>query len=244
MKGLAFLLAAALFLTATSVVGFSQDGNTVLLFLCEDIKGDTVKDSSGNSNDGKVDGNVKVVEGRWNNGYKFDGKSHILVNKSDTLDIKQNITIEVWVKHEQSDAEQFILDKREGGGYELYMNSNIMRFLMETPALKLRLDDPETAPVGEWHYYVGTYDGKEMKLYVDGELVAEMAQKDDLGIESDLLIGAENGSSGFFMGVIDNLHISNIARAENEIKAAFERGFLAVEPSDKLTTAWGRVKNH
>jgi len=242
MKRLTFLT-VTLLLTIATIVGFSQDDKTVLLFMCEAIKGDTVEDLSGNGNDGKINGNIKVVEGRWNNGYQLDGKSHILVSKSDTLAIKTNITVELWMKREPSDAEQFIIDKRDGGGYEMYINSNIMRFLMETPALKIRLDDPETAPIGEWHYYAGTYDGKKMKLYVDGELVAEGEQKDDLGIESDLFIGGENGTSGFFKGILDNLRISNVARTKNELKDAFERGFLAVEPSGKLTTTWSRVKN-
>jgi len=246
MKALVFLLAAALLSTVTPVAGFSQDvdvdANTVLLFRFDKINGDTVKDDSGKDNNGEINGNISVVEGKWNKGYRFDGKSYIQVKKSDTLDIKQDITLELWLKCEEEKlgTEQFILDKRGGSprsGYELYINNiNFMNVLTQTLPSELRVSvntEPEIVPVGEWHHYAVTYDGESVKLYLDGKLINEASQDGDLGIETDLYIGGEKGSSGFFTGVLDNLRISNVARTKFN---------LAVEPSGKLTTSWGRVK--
>jgi len=245
MKGLVFLLASALFLTVAPVVGFSQDldvdANTVLLFRFDEINGDTVKDYSGNDNNGKINGNIRIAEGKWNKGYKFDGKSHILVEKSDTLDITQNLTFEVWVKCEEAGGEQFILDKRGGNprlGYELIVTGEFMSVLMHTPALKVVLrTEPEPVSFDEWQYYAATYDGEKIKYYMNSELAKEEDLSDALGIDSDLFIGAEDGSAAFFKGVLDNLRISNVARTEDEIRKA-----AAVEFSGKLAATWGRMK--
>ena len=245
MKGLVFLLAAALFLTVAPVVGFSQgvdvDANTVLLFRFDEINGDTVKDYSGNDNNGTINGNIRIAEGKWNKGYQFDGKSHIVVAKSDTLDITQNFTFELWVKCEEAGGEQFILDKRGGSprlGYELAVTGEFMSVLMHTTALKAVIrTEPKPIPFGEWQYYAATYDGEKIKYYVNREPAREDDLTDDLGIDSDLFIGAEDGSAGFFKGVLDNLRISNVARTKDEIWAS-----AAVEFSGKLAATWGRMK--
>ena len=251
MKRLVFPLAAALFLTVVPVVGFSQDvnvdANTVLLFRFDEISGNTVKDYSGNNHNGEINGNISVVEGKWKKGYRFDGQSYILVKKTDMLDIKQNLTLELWLKCEEEklDSEQFILNKRGGSprsGWEMYItSSNFMNILTQTLPSELRVSvdtGPETVPVGEWRHYAVTYDGVDVKLYVDGELIDKNPQDGDLGVEADLYIGAEKGTSGFFTGVLDSLRISNVARTANQIRISG----AAVEFSDKLTTSWGFLK--
>lgn len=244
MKALVFLLAAALLLTVAPVVGFSQcadvDANTVLLFRFEEIQGDnTVTDYSGNNHNGTINGNIQVVEGICNNGYQFDGQSHIVVAKSGTLDIGQNLTIEVLARCVMGEGEQYILDKRGGSpreGYEMYLSGENIGILTHTHSQKVSVN---TAPTfDEWQHYAVTYDGVNVKFYVAGELVAEAPQNDDLGIDSDLYIGAENGEGGFFNGALDHLRISNVARTAEELRESV----TAVEFSGKLTTSWGRLK--
>ena len=126
-------------------------------------------------------------------------------------------------------------------GHELYINSsNFMNVLTQTLPSELRVSantEPETVPVGEWRHYAVTYNGESVKLYLDGKLISEASQDGDLGVETDLYIGGEKGSSGFFTGVLDSLRISNIARSDSEIGRV-----AAVGLSDKLTTSWGLLK--
>ena len=257
MKILVFFLAGVLLLTVAPTVGFSQDlavdANTVLLFRFEEINGDTVKDYSGNGNDGQINGNIQIVEGIRNNGYQFDGQSHILVEKSDTLDITKDITIELWVKCDvmlDSGQYQFVLERRGGdprSGYELYLiPGNFMNVLTQTAPYEGRPSDgkvsvntePEIMPVGEWQYCAVTYDGENVRIYAGGNLAAEAPQVNDLGIETDLYIGGEKGTSSFFTGALASLRISNVARTATEIRAA-----AAIELSDKITTTWARIKS-
>ena len=255
MKRLAFLLAAALLLAVVPVVGFSleTDNHTVLLFLCDEIQVDnTVKDLSGVGNHGTIEGKIKVVPGKMDNGYEFDGESFIRVNKSRTLDITQHITVEAWTQNitaEKSAGELFILDKRAGNprlGYELFQVDNVFGFMMATPGKKAVLNQDEPAPIGTWQYHAATYDGKKVKYYLDGEFLKETDQIGDLGVESDLFIGTEGfpaGSRHFYAGVVDNIRISNIARTADEIKEAYNNvSGLAVNPEWKLAQTWGSIK--
>ena len=68
---------------------------------------------------------------------------------------------------------------------------------------------------GKWQYVAATYDGEKMKLYLDGELKGEIPQDGKLA-GGNILIG-EN-----FLGLLDEVRISNIAREVSEIKAHME----------------------
>jgi hypothetical protein len=253
MKRLAFLLAAALLLAVVPVVGFSleTDNHTVLLFLLDERHVDadgvccnTVKDLSGLGNHGTIEGEINVVPGKMDNGYEFDGNSFIQVPKSRALDITQHITVEAWAKPEQLAGENFILDKRAGNprlGYELFQVDNVFGFMMATPGKKAVLNQDEPAPIGTWQYHAATYDGNKLIYYLDGQFLKETEQSGDLGVESDLFIGAENGTKGFYVGVLDNLRISNIVRTADEIAQAFNQA-TAVNPQYKLAQTWGLIK--
>ena len=243
MKRLAFLLAVALLLGVAPVVGFSQ---TVLYFPCDDIQGDTVQDHSGAGNDGTINGQINLVPGKFGNGYEFDGASMIQVPKSETLDITQNITIEAWtLKLEAGAEEQFVFDKRAGGprlGYEfVQINDAFGPHFVTPPEVKAILLQDEPAPLGTWQYHAATYDGNKLIYYLDGQFLKETDQSGDLGVESDLFIGAENGTKGFYVGVLDNLRISNIVRTADEIAQAFNQA-TAVNPQYKLAQTWGSIK--
>ena len=259
MKRLAFLLAAALLLAVVPVVGFSleTDNHTVLLFLLDERHVDadgvccnTVKDLSGLGNHGTIEGDIKVVPGKMDNGYEFDGASFIQVPKSRALDITQHITVEAWAKPEQLAGENFILDKRAGNprlGYELFQVDNVFGFMMATPGKKAVLNQDEPAPIGTWQYHAATYDGKTMKYYLDGEFLKETDQIGNLGVESDLFIGTEGFPAGTrhpYKGVLDNIRISKIARTADEIKETYNKvsRIAAVNPEWKLAQTWGLIK--
>jgi hypothetical protein len=124
-----------------------------------------------------------------------------------------------------------------GGSFAVYM-------MIDTVKGQTDMNTEKTVPVGEWHHYAAVYDGKKMKLYVDAKLAVEKGRNGDLGGASDLFIGAEDGTRGFFNGALDNLRISKVARTEKEIRDAFQKdiGVAAVGASGKLATFWGAIK--
>jgi hypothetical protein len=102
----------------------------------------------------------------------------------------------------------------------------------------------------EWQFITVTYDENRMAgLYMDGELKREQQIAGEILYNGAALwIGAEPGGGYSFGGTgditIDEVRISNVARSQEEIKLAMEKGYgqLAVYPSLKLSTTWGALK--
>ena len=73
----------------------------------------------------------------------------------------------------------------------------------------------------EWHHVAGVYDGRVMKLYVDGKLDATKPWAGGIAKNnSDVLIGENvEQPNRCFDGLIDDVRIYNYALSESEIKA-------------------------
>jgi hypothetical protein len=94
-----------------------------------------------------------------------------------------------------------------------------------------------------------TYDGEHVRLYINGEMVTEENWPGKIDINgANLYIGAESdggaidATHGKFKGLIDDALIANRAFDIGEIQN-FMAGTSPVNPEEKLSTCWGKVKN-
>lgn len=99
-----------------------------------------------------------------------------------------------------------------------------------------------------WYHVVGTYDGKEMKIYVDGKLENSTdAQSGDINYPDRIFftIGAYKDDNEDFShkGIIDEVRIYDRALSEKEIENNLKAEGLAVESIGKLSITWGHIKN-
>ena len=75
----------------------------------------------------------------------------------------------------------------------------------------------EDIPLNAWTHIASTYDGQNIKLYINGELVKTVAATGAIsGNSSVTYIGG--ASIRRFPGIIDEVRISNIARSDDWIK--------------------------
>ena len=88
------------------------------------------------------------------------------------------------------------------------------------------------------------YDGKEIRIYLDGELDGEVPRKGDINQnDASVWIGKKSIESVWIDGTIDELRILNIAISQEQIQEDMEEGIaFAVEVTGKVTTTWGRIK--
>ena len=97
---------------------------------------------------------------------------------------------------------------------------------------------------GQWHEFIGSYDGQRAQLWVDGTMVQELAFSSPVPFAynpgAPLRIGALNGAGGSFssengfIGDIDYVHLYDQALTPTEIQA------LSVpEPGTLLLVAFG-----
>ncbi len=80
-------------------------------------------------------------------------------------------TLAAWVKLRQTGGSQVFVDRGEPGGlFTLYLYNGRVRMLVEyEPGSYTHANVPAPAP-DTWVHYAGTYDGRQIQIYVNGEL--------------------------------------------------------------------------
>ncbi|MEA1865030.1 MAG: LamG domain-containing protein, partial [Euryarchaeota archaeon] len=79
-----------------------------------------------------------------------------------------------------------------------------------------------------WYHVAGTYNGAEMRIYVNGEPNGTMSKSGTIAeYPTDVHIGAgiySNAQTEHLDGTIDEVRILNIALSVEDIKADYETG--------------------
>ncbi|MYA55185.1 LamG domain-containing protein [Candidatus Poribacteria bacterium] len=247
MKQCAIFGLLALILISLSAVCSAQE--LVLHLSFDELNGDVAKDRSEFGNDATFKGKPKLIDGVFGQALEFDGKTSGQIPDHASLDIVNGITIEFWVIVKGGEAIQSGVEKGVAwvsGLYNLaalYNGGTILQFF----DLPEPCNDDNIGPSiqdGEWHFLAGTWDGKDILLYIDGELEAEMPCKGELKPNDDpLFIGARGGSGRFLTGALDEIKVYNYALTKAELLKDMEEPVpLHVDAQDKLTTVWARLK--
>ncbi len=75
------------------------------------------------------------------------------------------------------------------------------------------------------HYLAGTYDGNTVRLYIDGELIAQReASGKIVSNETPITIGRIHAGEGYFAGVIQRVRISRQAKRAETILETYRQG--------------------
>ena len=227
----------------------------VLYFSFENVSGKTITDDSGNGLDADIIANTKIVDGKYGKAIfiETEGPDCVNVPASDELKITGEITMAAWIYQEawNTNAQWFDKNCHNGGEHSSYGigafgNGVNFNMFLGTGNARPTLNKPHAMDAKTWHHVVGTYDGETMKVYVDGEVAAEHAQKFDfMGTnDQDLRIGCskDRPQYTFENGSIDEAAVWRRALSEDEIKEIMNEDFLAVSPLDKAATTWGSIK--
>jgi len=232
------------------------DEHTVALWLFNEGKGDTIADKSGNGHDGKITGSLKWVKTPFGSGLEFpgDASGYVVVESTDRLKLER-LTIEARVKVKKPTGKwQGIICKQRSGctnrNYGIWVhqsNGTLHAEIGFGGGCDFSLDGRTAITDDNWHYLAFTYDGKSARVYVDGELEGEKPyNKTPFQSDDPITIGVPNlNNPNGLLGVIDEARISNVARSEDEIKEAMEKGLallLDVPSADRLPIIWGRLK--
>jgi len=220
------------FVLMLSIAG-DASAELVAYWTFDEGSGDSVYDSSGNGNNGTING-ATWDAGKYGNALLFNAQdNYVEVPTSESLEITPNVTIAAWINWiDAGDTWLAIMANGQQNGpwenYGLFVNRS-GRYLYFT----LSLDGghvTNSAPNNviepdEWLHACATWDGSNARIYVNGEMVFEQAQTGELvppGLP--LRIGHRNGSAHYFNGIIDEVRIYNHVLTDVEILAAMEGG--------------------
>ena len=79
---------------------------------------------------------------------------------------------------------------------------------------------PYSPSLNTWYHLVGTYDGTNIELFVNGSSVGAAALTGDMNPgKGNIRIGKQSEAGGYFNGIIDETRISNIVRSAAYAKA-------------------------
>ena len=204
-----------------------------------------VKDIFG-ANDGTMDGNVEVVNGKVGEALKFSGGHVDCGADKSVTEIGDQMTLEMWIKPEKPGWAILAGISRSGNNSyvvawsdQTRIDFNIWNGALETwPFHSLAQPD-----VNKWHHVAGVYDGSKAIIYINGEEDSNKKFEDALKHNGEnFWMGARKSDGLPFNGLIDELRLYNRGLSQAEIEQNLDAVGLAVEPAQKLALTWGSLK--
>ena len=236
-------------LTATNVAQARQAITDGLIsywsFNKASVEGKTVKDVFG-ANDGTMDGNVEIANGKVGEALKFSG-GHVDCGADKSLtDIGDQLTLEMWIKPEKPGWAIIAGISRSGNNSYVVAWSDQTRvdFNLWNGALETwpfhSVGQPE---VDKWHHVAGVYDGSEAIIYINGEVDNEKKFEGVIKHNGEnFWMGARKSDGLAFNGLLDELRLYNRGLSQEEVENNRDAVGLAVEPTQKLALTWGTIK--
>jgi len=212
----------------------SASEGLVALWSFDEGAGTTAVDSSGNSNNGILNGPTWTT-GKLDGGLSFDGvNDRIDIANSASLNIAgSSISISLWVNPQPLTAstDSVIIAKFWDPtknpalpyqyGVELTAG-NRPTFYFGNGVTFNRADMTPTIPYGQWSYITVTYDGGNVRWYRDGIAVSVTPLVSSLQARGQAMkMGVDQDNTQPNKGVIDELRIYNKVLSQGEVSALF-----------------------
>ena len=240
------------------------DEGLVFYLTFDNVKNQTIIDESGNGLDAEIHKHTETVKGKYGDAMRFtkEGLNCVNIPSQEKLKITGEITMMVWVYYPETwRGKKFHwIDKgchSDAGwdnsygidGADLGNGPEIGLFLGSQNNLRVLRQEfmaPHEMEEKKWHHVAGSYDGKFMKIYVNGEVIGEEERKFNLAgnNNSDVRIGCAEQVPHltFLNGSIDDAAVWQRALSDDEIKQAMAGNLLAVSPKNKIATTWANIK--
>jgi len=253
-----FILSLILLVLLTSIVPLAQalndDPALKLYFTFDEGEGKTAKDQSKSGLKGELmDGAKFVKDGKFGGAVEFGAaECKVVVDAAKELDITKEVTMAAWIFPLENQNDSNVIGLRtagNAGGYCMqwsgFGNAAKIETWIGLPGWKGTRDIQKIEPkLKEWHHVVATYDGKDIKQYIDGKLDTSVAGGGDIASQDVAFhVGqAQTGLPSMF-GKIDEVAVYDRALDLDEIKSDMENGvYFAVDPKGKIATTWAHLK--
>lgn len=187
--------------------------------------GSTAADSSGNGNTGNLLNAPTWTQGKYNTGLLFNSinSQNVIVGDANSLDWTQSFTISAWVMPNTVHSDfravavkdyVIALYASQPGGSGCASGVPMIWFETNgTLGPSYRACGSAPLAIGQWTHLAGTYDGSNLKLYVNGVLIATTAASGYIEqTTGSLRIGASQFGE-YFDGAIDEVRGRNYAVA-------------------------------
>jgi len=161
---------------------------------------------------------ARQVEGRSG---KAIADGYAAVAPDPALDITgDKLTLEAWVRPEKSNYTNPFITKSSLQYFLRQKNNDTIEFGISDNALIVAAAKTPADWFGEWHHVAGVYNGKELRLYVDGKCLARTRHQGTIDHAScAVFIGRDPRQRHSLRGAIDRARIYNRALGPKELGA-------------------------
>jgi WD40 repeat protein/serine/threonine protein kinase/tetratricopeptide (TPR) repeat protein len=213
-------------------------GEMVAWWTCDEIRNGRIEDASSNGLDGTIVGDADIViDPERGHVLKLDGKGYVDCGNRPAFDISGSITIAAWLKVGVFDKDIHTILGKGDSAWSLHCERDIVDDSRLTQFscsgvegatdTDLRWQGVEGAADindGKWHHVAGVYDGRQLRLYLDGGLEAAEPTWGELGRNDfPVCIGENAQRPGHqWNGLIDDVRIYSYALSPQEVKMLYE----------------------
>jgi hypothetical protein len=189
-------------------------------------------DSTANHNDGQAGGQLNMnVTGKVDGADHFNAGTQDYVNCGDSSSLKgmNALTVETWVKPDLLPgggtgivAKWSSWTAGSGGSYILWQGSSgtVGWGVITETSSAFFYDTPVLQP-GAWYHLVGTYDGAQIKLYINGSQVGTPTSVTGRIASTSDACYIGRYTTPYFNGTMDEVRISNVARTPAWIQTEY-----------------------
>ncbi len=244
-KVLFVLSLCSLLIFASLSITYAVEDGLVAYWSFDEGNGKTATDVTGNGHDGEFKGTPKWVAGKFGTALEFDGvKDHVAVADNNALDIQENITLMAWFSPNDVLTSRRLMVKNNSIFVIFdFGNTNSVDFLVKPDNLFAQSKTTDWK-IGQWYHFAGTFDGKTLRVYINGQLEGEAPNNKPIA-PSDLELwigGDDNGRpSDWFPGKIDEVRLYDKTLSEVDIQRVMDTP-ADVQARGKLTTTWAKIK--
>ena len=198
-----------------SMVFFGQaaQANLVLYLPLDEGSGNKTYDDSGNGHVGIVVG-ATWITGIAGNALEFDGEFDVLyINNTDILNSVNSVTIACWIKVNEATTQKSIV---KTNGFKLFHEGDYIGLAISVPATN---NASGLITYDVWTQITGTYDGTDIKFYIDGVLMETKNWPGTMSLGVEMLVIAFDNYC--WKGAIDEVCVWNKALTAEEVESHY-----------------------
>jgi hypothetical protein len=226
--------------------------------------GTVARDSSGNGNNGTLQGNPQWTTGMLGGALQFDGDDYVNCGNQNVLNFGTgDWTVSAWIKTTQIDKGTIFAKGGDNSGGIRYTlatheaNANKLTLTVDDNTTKVQALGATVVIDGQWYHVAAMRQGTTISVYVNGVLDGTTTVSSGYNLsgtsQHDALIGAitahdTGGLIKYYIGVIDDVRVYSQALTPDELQSVMSggKGFpLAKGPTPPdgavITATWASL---